>query len=211
MGVRRQGRRGSQPASAARRPTQVERAAAMRGRLTRAAIESLIERGYTRTTAVEVCARVGVSRGAFHHHFSGLAALYGAALRALYAELTEDASVALPAKPVAPAALVEGMWHKTRRREFKAIIEIWLAARNDPTLGTELRPLIKKLSALFSPAQNPRLARRLGSSARTLAFYRLAMEAMIGMALGRAVSPDGDPVAHEEAVVRLLKSLAADL
>jgi len=67
------------------------------------------------------------------------------------------------------------------------------------------------LSALFSPAQNPRLARRLGSSARTAAFYRLVMEAMIGMALGRAVSPERAEVAHEEAVVRLLTSLAADL
>lgn len=183
----------------------------MRGRLTRAAIDSLIERGYARTTAVEVCARVGVSRGAFHHHFASLAALYAEALQILYAELAADAATASAAKPVAPAALVEGMWRKTRRREFKAIIEIWLAARNDATLRAELRPLIEKLSALFNPARNPRLARRLGSSARMATFYRLVMEAMIGMALGRAVSPEGAAVAHERAVVRLLSSLAAEL
>src|SRR5262245_30483081 len=118
----------------------------MRERLTRAAIESLVERGYARTTAVEVCARVGVSRGAFHHHFASLAALYAEALQSLYAELAEKPAEPMPTEPVTPAALVEAMWRKTRRREFKAIIEIWLAARNDATLGLELRPLIEKLS-----------------------------------------------------------------
>jgi len=205
--VRTQGKRG---AAAAQRPTQGERAAAMRARLTRAAIESLVERGYARTTAVEVCARVGVSRGAFHHHFANLAALYGEALERLYEELAEDATRSLPAEPVSPARLVEGMWRSTRRPEFKAIIEIWLAARNDATLGAELRPRIEKLSALFSPARNPGLARRLGRHSRSAAFYRLVMEAMIGMALGRAVSPEGTAVAHEESVVRLLVALAAD-
>lgn len=183
----------------------------MRERLTRAAIESLIERGYARTTAVEVCARVGVTRGAFHHHFTSLAALYAEVLQTLYAEIAENPAEPLPTEPVTPATLVDAMWHRTRRRELKAIIEIWLAARNDAKLGVELRPLIEKLSALFSPTRNPRLARRLGSGTRTATFYRLVMEAMIGMALGRAVSPDGEAVAHEKAVVRLLATIAADL
>jgi hypothetical protein len=49
------------------------------------------------------------------------------------------------------------------------------------------------------------------ASGQARAFYRLVMEAMIGMALGRAVSREGEAVAHEQAVVRLLATLAADL
>lgn len=183
----------------------------MRSRLTHAATELLIERGYARTTAVDVCARVGVSRGAFHHHFASLAALYAEALEVLYARLLEEEGPKSRAKDASAAALVDLMWRKTRRREFKAVIEIWLAARNDATLGEELRPRIDKLSTLFSPSHNPRLAHRLTPYAPPAAFYRLVMEAMIGMALGRAVSPSGKPVAHEKGVVQLLKVLASDL
>ena len=52
-----------------------------------------------------------------------------------------------------------------------------------------------------------RRARRLGNSAKAATFYRLVAEAMIGMALGRAVSPHRR-LEHEASVVDLLASLA---
>ena len=83
---------------------------------------------------------------------------------------------------------------------IEAIIEIWLAARNDPTLGKELAPVIDRRS-------RSRRARRPGNSAKAATFYRLVAEAMIGMALGRAVSPHRR-LEHEASVVDLLASLA---
>ena len=183
----------------------------MRARLARAAIDSLIERGYARTSPVEVCARAGVTRGAFHHHFPSLAALYAESLRGLYAELTR-AIVVQTAATTKLSPLVQLVHHtfaSTRRREFKAVIEIWLAARNDEALRDELVPLIEQLSGIFSPVHNPRLAQRLGTSRKAAAFYRLVMEAMIGLALGRAVAAGGRAVAHEKVVVDLLLELAA--
>ncbi|TMB23795.1 MAG: hypothetical protein E6J71_02980 [Deltaproteobacteria bacterium] len=84
---------------------------------------------------------------------------------------------------------------------IEAIIEIWLAARNDPTLGKELAPVIDRRS-------RSRRARRPGNSAKAATFYRLVAEAMIGMALGRAVSPQHRRLEHEASVVDLLASLA---
>lgn len=192
------------------RPTQAERSTAMQARLTRATIESLVEKGYAHSTAVDVCARAGVTRGAFHHHFPSLSALYAAALRALYVELTRD----IP-EPVAGAGhraelkrLAQRISSVTARPEFKAVIEIWLAARNDAELRVEVAPAIAQLGRIFSPAGNPRLARRIGSSRRAATFYHLVLEATIGMALGRAIAVDGRPLAHEKAVVDLLAEIA---
>jgi hypothetical protein len=86
----------------------------------------------------------------------------------------------------------------TRRREFKAIIAIWLAARNDKDLRVEVAPAIALLSQLFSPAPNSGLAQRIDKSPEATAFYRLVMEATIGMARGRAVSTTNLPVALDD-------------
>ena len=95
-----------------------------------------------------------------------------------------------------------------KRPEFKAVIELWLASRNDPSVGEDLEPAIGKLSTLFAPDANPKLAARLGADPGALRLYRLAFEAMIGLALGRATSPGGTAVAHEDEVIDTLLSLA---
>ena len=50
--------------------TQAERTAAMRGRLLDAAVESLVELGYARTSTQEIARRAGVSRGTQLQSFS---------------------------------------------------------------------------------------------------------------------------------------------
>jgi AcrR family transcriptional regulator len=184
--------------------TQVERSDAMRRRLVEAATASLVERGYAHTSAVEICKRAGVTRGAFHHHFASLAALLASVLEQLYAELVQrDES------PVASLAdLIARSAERTRKPSFKAVIEIWLAARNEPELGRELAPAIARLSAIFEPAENPDLGRLVSRRQRDL--YRLAVEALIGLALGRAISPGGRALSHEKDVVSLLQTLARD-
>ncbi len=187
--------------------TQAERSAAMRSRLVDAAIESLVEHGYAHTTAVEICRRAGVTRGALQHHFPSTSALFVEVLEAIYRE-GDDAP---DDEPVASLeALVRRGFARTSRPRFKAVIEIWLAARNDPDFAAELGPAIERMSAWFDPARSPRLAELLGDEPERVALYRLAMEAMIGLALGRAVSPGGAPVAHEPRVVDLLTRLARE-
>jgi AcrR family transcriptional regulator len=192
--------------------SQASRSAAMKARLIEAAGRSLLEQGYARTTAVEVCARAGVTRGAFFHHFSGLSALFAATLDGLCTAMIADARVAAEdARPdkVLPA-FVDQAWLTFGRPDFKIVIEIWLAARNDPVLRTELAPVIGKFRELASPADNPELARTLGDNPAAHAFYRLVMEAMIGIALGRALSPNG-ALGHEAEVIDLLRGMAGGI
>ena len=61
---------------------------------------------------------------------------------------------------------------------------------------------------LASPELNPGLAVRIGRTNKGIAFHRLAIEAMIGMALGRALAPEGKALGHEKDVLTLLKETA---
>jgi AcrR family transcriptional regulator len=192
------------------RRRQVDRSATMRLQLMEATVASLIEVGYARTTTVEICRRAGVTRGALLHHFESLADLFDATLAHIY-DAFLSGSEAEESPPVDGARLVEGLWRHFSRPEYKAVIELWLAARNDPELGAILQPTIARIRDLASPQHNSELRRRLGQSDDAVALYRLLLEAMIGMALGRAVTPGVGIMGHEDQVVSLLSRLAGDV
>ena len=65
------------------RVPQAERRRITRGKLLDATIDSLIDRGYARTTTVEVGERTGLSRGTQLHHFPSKADLLVAAIEHL--------------------------------------------------------------------------------------------------------------------------------
>ena len=196
------------PAGSVRR-RQVDRREAMRRRLIDATLRTLVDKGYARATAVEICARAEVTRGALNHHFPSVAALMAAALDDLFDRLKTDAQS--DGVDISLEDWVDRAWARASVREFKAVIEIWLAARNDPEATGELQPVIERYKALFTPAKNSRLQRILGENADAHAFYRLMLEAMIGLALGRAVTPGGRALDHEAMVLGQLKSIARDL
>lgn len=179
----------------------------MRAQLIEATVSSLIDVGYARTTTVEVCRRAGVTRGALLHHFDSLADLFVATLAHLYDQLLA-AGTTDEAAPVRGAEMVQGLWRHFSRPEYKAVIELWLAARNEPELDAVLRPMILRIRDLATPQRNTALLQRLGRSEDAISLYRLALEAMIGMALGRAVTPGGAAMGHEDRVVALLGRIA---
>jgi AcrR family transcriptional regulator len=179
----------------------------MRRQLMEAAIASLIDIGYARTTTVEICRRAGVTRGALLHHFASLADLFAATLAHIYDTLLAEA----PAEPETPATgadLVRLLWRHFSRPEYKAVIELWLAARNEPDLAPILEPTILRIRDLANPRLNPALLGWLGESEDAVSFYRLLLETMIGLALGRAVTPGDGALGHEDRVVALLGRLA---
>ncbi|HEU4734778.1 MAG TPA: helix-turn-helix domain-containing protein [Kofleriaceae bacterium] len=144
---------------AARAPrTQQQRREETRRALLDAAVESLIEVGFARTTTLEVQRRANVSRGALLHHFPSKAELLVAAVDHLAEmrarELKAFASQLPPERAarhgdvvvgvVAPGAdertgVVLGLlWQCFSGTFFKVSMELRTAARTDPELRTVL-------------------------------------------------------------------------
>jgi AcrR family transcriptional regulator len=134
---------------AARAPrTQQQRRDETRRALLDAAVESLIEVGFARTTTLEVQRRANVSRGALLHHFPSKAELLVAAiahlaemraieLKQLSAELPADRRASNGASARTDAVLGL-LWQCFSGTFFQVAMELRTAARTDP----ELRPVL---------------------------------------------------------------------
>src|SRR6185312_7620544 len=101
------------------RRTQADRTATTRAALADAAIEVLVERGWAAVTAIEVCNRAGVTRGAFHHHYDSLPELLADALRRLYAAFTTGKPPTVTDLP----SLIDATWALIGQPRFKAVLE----------------------------------------------------------------------------------------
>ena len=184
------------------RRSQADRTAATKAALAEGAIEVLVEKGWAATTVVEVCNRVGVSRGAFHHHYDSLPELLADALAHLYAGLVS------PERPKVTnvVGLVDATWAAIGNPRFKAVIEAWLAMANDPTLRATIGPVVAEFSALV----NPDGFKGTLSNAERREFFMTARESMLGLALGRATN-GGKALGHERRVLGRIRAEAAEL
>jgi len=182
------------------RRTQADRTATTKAALADAAIDLLIERGWAAVTAIDVCNRVGVTRGAFHHHYDTLPSLLADALRRLYAEMVRRDR--LP--PTDVAGLVDGTWRAIGNPRFKAVLEAWLAMANDPSLQAEIGPVVAEFAGLVNPDA---ITSILGNAERR-DFFITARETMLGLALGRATN-GGKPLGHERRVLARIRAEAA--
>ena len=178
------------------RRTQADRSATTKAALADGAIDLLVERGWGATTVIEVCNRVGVSRGAFHHHYASLPELLADALRRLYAEMARSKH-----KEVTDVAdLVDVTWKAIGNPRFKAVLEAWLAMANDPSLRSEIGPVVTEFASLVSPDNITKIL----SDADRRDFFVTARESMIGLALGRATN-GGKPLGHERRVLARIR------
>ena len=124
--------------------TQQQRRDETRRALLDAAVESLIEVGFARTTTLEVQRRADVSRGALLHHFPSKAELLVAAvdhLAEMRARELKQLAGALPEEKNAKArtdAVLGLLWQCFSGTMFQVSMELRTAARTDP----ELRPVL---------------------------------------------------------------------
>jgi AcrR family transcriptional regulator len=123
--------------------TQQQRRDETRRALLDAAVESLIEVGFARTTTLEVQRRADASRGALLHHFPSktellvaavdhLAEMRAAELRVLSAELPAEG------KGSRTDAVLDLLWQCFSGTFFQVAMELRTAARTD----LELRPVL---------------------------------------------------------------------
>src|SRR5215470_13722917 len=122
--------------------TQQQRRDETRRALLDAAVESLIEVGFARTTTLEVQRRAEVSRGALLHHFPSKAELLVAAVDHLAEmrarEMKAFAQQLPPASDARTDAVLGLLWQCFSGAFFQVAMELRTAARTDP----ELRPVL---------------------------------------------------------------------
>lgn len=124
--------------------TQQQRRDETRRALLDAAVESLIEVGFARTTTLEVQRRADVSRGALLHHFPSKNELMVAAvdhLAQMRARELKQLALQLPEERDGRArtgAVLDLLWQCFSGTMFQVSMELRTAARTDP----ELRPVL---------------------------------------------------------------------
>jgi AcrR family transcriptional regulator len=127
---------------AARAPrTQQQRRDETRRALLDAAVESLIEVGFARTTTLEVQRRANASRGALLHHFPAKTELLVAAvdhLAEMRARELKMLAKDLPEGRARTDAVLELLWQCFSGTFFQVAMELRTAARTDG----ELRPVL---------------------------------------------------------------------
>jgi AcrR family transcriptional regulator len=123
--------------------TQQQRRDETRRALLDAAVESLIEVGFARTTTLEVQRRADVSRGALLHHFPSKAELLVAAVDHLAEMRAKELKVLSSQLPPGDRrertdAVLDLLWQCFSGTFFQVAMELRTAARTDP----ELRPVL---------------------------------------------------------------------
>ena len=181
---------------------QADRSATTRAALADAAVDVLIEKGWAATTIIEVCARVGVTRGAFQHHYNSRPELLADALDRLYAQMVHAGHPA----PTDVAGLVDATWDAIGNPRFKAVLEAWLAMANDPSLRAQIGPVVADFARLVDPDAITTIL----TDAERRDFYIAARETMLGLALGRATN-GGKALGHERRVLARLRAEASAL
>jgi AcrR family transcriptional regulator len=164
---------------------QEERSAETRKRLMEATVACLHERGYARTTTVEIAARAGVSRGAQLHHFPTKDELVVRALEYVFdlrvSEL-RSLSVELPAgNPESRlCALIDLLWPVFKGPTFYAWLELVVASRTDPALREPVRSAGNQL--------HERVKRGLAEILQWPAGADDELDALIGLIFGQLES-----------------------
>lgn len=114
----------------------------MRTKLLDAAVDSLVELGYARTTTQGIARRAGVSRGAQLHHFPTKESLVVAAVEHLVDKRMEE----ILAAEVDAGRGIEVLADAFSGPLFYAALELWVAARTDPALFEAAVPLERKVT-----------------------------------------------------------------
>lgn len=127
--------------------SQPERRKRTQDRLLRAAIDVLIDRGYSNLTLDIVSRRAGVSRGAQTNYYPTKRDLLLATARQVVTEGMPEPLPRLP-KPPKDTDVLDAFIRKSRKfflsPRFAAMIELHVAGRHDQSLADELELLQRK-------------------------------------------------------------------
>ena len=168
-----------------------------------AAVEVLIELGYSGASTLKIQERAGVSRGRLVHQYPHRDALLVAAVQHI-AEARVGDSRGEREWPSDPrdrlSAAVDAMWANYRQGYFWAATELWLASRHNPKLAETLAPKEQALGKVIREATDKMFGAELSVHPRYPALREILNTSMRGVALTYSFDPRdhlGDP--HMEA------------
>jgi AcrR family transcriptional regulator len=129
-----------------------ERTAGSRALILDAAVDCLVELGYSGASTLAIQAKAGVSRGRLLHHFPSRDGLLVAAAQHLATtrlkQTEERVATVLAGEPDGPRRVdrcVELLWSTFQEPHFWAAMELWTAARTNRALAAALRPAERAL------------------------------------------------------------------
>ena len=159
-----------------------DRSRATRQRLLESAVTCLAELGWTGSTVTVVAEHAGVSRGAAQHHFPTREDLFTAAVE--YVAEERSKALKLPAADAAGAspdtgAAVEMIVSMYTGTLFRAALQLWVAAANEPQLG----PRVQALEARIGREAHRTAIRLLGAD-ESVPGVRETVQGLLDMARG---------------------------
>ncbi|MBW1880500.1 MAG: TetR/AcrR family transcriptional regulator [Deltaproteobacteria bacterium] len=152
-----------------------------------AAIESLVDLGFAKTTTLEVQKRAGVSRGALLYHFPSKAELLAATvvhLAVLRGRQLKELAVGLPGGKARVEAVLDLLWESFRGPLFQIATELRFAARTD----AELRPVLVEVERDLLDRVNAQARRLFGDELAALPGYPVALEMTLQLMIGAATT-----------------------
>jgi AcrR family transcriptional regulator len=180
-----------------------ERRSDSRALILEAAVQALVEHGYGGATTVVIQQLAGVSRGRLLHYFPSRDELLVAAAQHLAVERIGEMERWFEAAPAAPAVgprridyAVAALWQTFRQPYFWAAMELWMAARTDPTLRAQLADHERRLGRSIEHVITTMFGPVYGSHPAFAELRELLFTSMRGVALTYAFderNADEDP------------------
>jgi AcrR family transcriptional regulator len=165
-----------------------KRGADLRRSLLDAAVRSLVEVGFARTTTLEVQRRAGVSRGALLHHFPSKAQLLAATIEHLADMRGRDLKRKAGELPGDTAARIDAvldlLWDSFAGPLFQVVLELKCGARTEPEL--------RKILTVAERVVRDRILRQsgdlFGAAVATQPGFESAMDLTLHLMIGAATT-----------------------
>jgi AcrR family transcriptional regulator len=155
-----------------------------------AAVDCLIEQGFSGATTSAIQARAGVSRGRLLHHFPSREALLVAAVKHLASErvaATTARVVAAIDDTVTGAErvsnVVDSMWMSFHEPHFWAAIELWTASRTNEWMAGALLPVERHIGGVIRTSIDQMWGPELVGHPRYPQLREMLFSSMRGVAL----------------------------
>jgi len=196
---------------------QQQRAQETRVRILAAAQEGFARYGYDATGVAEICARAGVSKGAFYHHFPTKQALFlelmegwleglDAQLRAIHA------SAATVPEALRRMAATVGQVFRVGRGHLPVFLEFWSKAAREPEVWKALSAPYRRYQAYFCAIIEAGIAEGTLRAVSPEVTAQLLVSAAVGLVLQGMVDQNGADWGRvvEDVVDLILDSIERD-